>query len=82
MRFSLPGDRTASILFVVIILFSDMTHKEDTYSYKGWLNSDVFLKRAFAIYGYSFVPVLIIFGVVFGLALVVGLISGLISATV
>lgn len=34
--------------------------KEETYSYKGWLNSDSFLKRAFAIYGYSLVAALII----------------------
>lgn len=34
--------------------------KEDTYSYKGWLNSDKFLKRAFAIYGYMLVAGLII----------------------
>ena len=33
---------------------------EDTYSYKGWLNSDVFLKRAFAVYGYAAVAGLII----------------------
>jgi type III secretory pathway component EscR len=34
--------------------------EEDTYSYKGWLNSDKFLKRAFAIYGYMMVASLII----------------------
>ena len=34
--------------------------KEDKYSYKGWLNSDKFLKRAFAIYGYMMVAGLII----------------------
>ena len=34
--------------------------KEDTYSYSGWLNSDKFLKRAFAIYGYTLVASLII----------------------
>ena len=33
---------------------------EDTYSYNGWLNSDKFLKRAFAIYGHSVVAGLII----------------------
>lgn len=32
----------------------------DTYSYKGWLNSDSFLKRAFAILGYNSVASLII----------------------
>ena len=34
--------------------------KKDTYDYKGWLNSDKFLKRAFAIYGYVIVAGLII----------------------
>ena len=34
--------------------------KGDTYSYKGWLNSDKFLKRAFAVYGYSIVAGLVI----------------------
>ena len=34
--------------------------KVDTYSYKGWLNSDSFLKRAFATYGYVMVASLII----------------------
>ncbi len=33
---------------------------EDTYSYKGWLNSDSFLKRAFSILGYMFVAQMII----------------------
>ena len=32
----------------------------DTHSYKGWLNSDVFWKRALGVYGYSFVGSLII----------------------
>ncbi len=32
----------------------------DTHSYKWWLNSDSFLKRAFAIYGYSMVAAFII----------------------
>lgn len=36
-----------------------MTNK-DTYSYKGWLQSDHFLKRAFAIFGYQLVAGLII----------------------
>ncbi|MEA3329112.1 MAG: hypothetical protein U9Q06_00020 [Nanoarchaeota archaeon] len=38
--------------------------KKDTYSYKGWLNSDKFLKRAFAICGYVMVAGLII-GILF-----------------
>mgnify|MGYP006309009017 FL=1 len=34
--------------------------KPDTYSYKGWLNSDKLLKRAFAVWGYYFVAHIII----------------------
>lgn len=38
-----------------------MENKEpDTYSYRGWLNSDSFLKRAFAVWGYHFVAHFII----------------------
>lgn len=33
---------------------------EDTYSYQGWLVSDSFLKRAFAVLGHNFVAALII----------------------
>ncbi|HNW08967.1 MAG TPA: hypothetical protein PK619_00070 [bacterium] len=36
------------------------TRPQDTHSYKGWLNSDSFLKRALAIYGYMSVAGLII----------------------
>ena len=32
----------------------------DTYNYKGWLISDSFLKRAFAVFGYNLVAGLII----------------------
>lgn len=48
----------------------------DAHSYRGWLNSDHFWKRALAVYGYSFVgslmisiPILI---VIFLIALVLG----------
>lgn len=34
---------------------------EDTYSYKGWLNSDSFWKRVWAIYGYGVVATAIIY---------------------
>ena len=34
--------------------------KVDTYSYKGWMNSDRFLKRAFGVLGHYFVAALII----------------------
>ncbi len=57
----------------------------DTHSYKGWLNSDSFLKRTFAVYGYNMVaslivsiPIMIIVGIfaaIFG-ALIAGAIAG------
>jgi hypothetical protein len=34
--------------------------RKDTHSYKGWLNSDSFMKRAFAVLGYNTVASLII----------------------
>jgi hypothetical protein len=51
--------------------------KGDTHSYKGWLNSDSFLKRAFAVYGYSFVASLIIMIPVFIIAVIVGIIGAM-----
>ncbi len=47
--------------------------KKDTYSYKGWLNSDEFLKRAFAVLGYSLVAQLIVVGALLIIALIFGL---------
>lgn len=51
-------------------------HKVDTHSYKGWLNSDRFLKRAFAIYGYATVASLIIVIPIYIIILVVVLAIG------
>ena len=36
--------------------------KIDTFNYKGWLLSDNFLKRAFAVWGHYFVAHLIVLG--------------------
>ena len=47
-----------------------MKEKKDTYSYKGWLNSDNFLKRVFAIFGYYTVASLIISAIFFGIVIV------------
>jgi len=49
---------------------------EDTHSYKGWLNSDSFLKRAFAIVGYQAVAGLIIYGIILGTILIFALLFG------
>lgn len=38
--------------------------RKETYSYKGWLNSDSFLKRAFAIFGYGLIPLLLFYGII------------------
>jgi hypothetical protein len=43
----------------------------DTHSYKGWLNSDSFMKRAFACLGYQFVAGLTIYGILLGVFLVI-----------
>lgn len=48
---------------------------EDTYSYRGWMNSDNFFKRAFAVLGYSLVAQLIISLVAGVLGVIVGLLG-------
>ena len=53
-----------------------MTKKEDTYSYKGWLNSDRFIKRAFAVLGYGIMGQLFIMFIF----LVLGFIFGVLDA--
>ena len=40
---------------------AEKVKKKDTFSYKGWLNSDHFLKRAFAVVGYYFVGGMLIY---------------------
>ncbi|MBI4019320.1 MAG: hypothetical protein HY364_03625 [Candidatus Aenigmarchaeota archaeon] len=44
-------------------------HKEDAHSYKGWLNSDSFIKRALAVFAYNLAGSLIIYGVIIVIAL-------------
>jgi len=53
--------------------------KKETHNYKGWLNSDSFLKRAFAVFGYSLVPMLIIYGLLALIGIIWIIISNLIS---
>ena len=56
---------------------------EDTYSYKGWLNSDNFLKRAFSILGYMFaaqmiiqIPLMIMFfAIIIGVMMMMGVVG-------
>lgn len=51
----------------------------DTYSYKGWLISDNFWKRAFAVFGYSLVAPVIIYGAILLLVIVAMIIGVLIG---
>ena len=53
--------------------------KKDTYSYKGWIISDSFFKRAFAIFGYSLIPALLIYGALIVLAIIFAMIFFFIS---
>jgi hypothetical protein len=49
---------------------------EDTYSYRGWLVSDSFFKRAFAILGHNLVAALMIQVTLFAVILVFVLLFG------
>ena len=53
---------------------------KDTYSYKGWLNSDHFLKRAFAVYGYMLVASLIIIIPIYAIIFIFAIIFSLLFA--
>ncbi|HIH25396.1 hypothetical protein J4476_01570 [Candidatus Woesearchaeota archaeon] len=53
--------------------------KKETYSYKGWLNSDSFLKRSFACLGYQFVATLIIYFALVIVVIIFAIIFGLIA---
>lgn len=56
-----------------------MTKKEETYSYKGWLNSDSFVKRAFGVFGYSIVAQLLIMLIMTGLTIIAAIIGVIIG---
>jgi hypothetical protein len=48
----------------------------DTHSYKGWLNSDSWWKRAAAIQWYSFAFWIVVYGIIFILAVIFGILTG------
>lgn len=48
------------------------TKKKETYSYKGWLISDSFIKRSFAVIGYSTTGTLFVYLIIAVLGLVLG----------
>ena len=47
--------------------------KKDTHSYKGWLNSDNFMKRCLSVVGYQFVGTLVIYLAALAVFLVFGI---------
>lgn len=53
----------------------------DTYSYKGWLTSDSFLKRALAVFGYNLVAGLIIWLGLFIIFMLFGVVAALVFGT-
>ena len=59
---------------VIISSMTENKKKVDTYSYKGWMLSDNFLKRAFAVFGHYIVADLIIVGTLLFLIVILMLI--------
>ncbi|MCF7910193.1 hypothetical protein K9L16_00785 [Candidatus Pacearchaeota archaeon] len=53
--------------------------KQDTYSYKGWLVSDFFIKRAFAVLGHYLTAGLIIWAGIIGIILLLITIFSIVS---
>jgi hypothetical protein len=57
--------------------------KEDTHSYKGWLNSDSFWKRAVAVFGYNivgyFIIIIIFLAIIFIPLIIISFVTGLAS---
>jgi len=51
--------------------------KQDTFSYRGWLVSDSFLKRSFAVLGYYHIAALIIAAPIIFIVVVLAIIFGL-----
>ena len=54
--------------------------KEDTFSYKGWLISDSFIKRSLASLGYHFMGVIFIYLIIMVVSLVIGGIAWIFSS--
>jgi len=54
-----------------------MIKKDETYSYKGWLNSDFFIKRVFGVIGYALIGQIFIMVIVLVLTVIFGVIKGI-----
>ena len=52
---------------------------KDTYSYKGWIISDSFIKRSFASLGYQIMGTLFVYAIFLVIAAVVGILAWIIS---
>jgi len=51
--------------------------ENDTYTYKGWMTSDYFLKRAFGAFLYQMVALLIVYAILIVLFIIVILFAAL-----
>lgn len=56
--------------------------ENDTYSYKGWMTSDYFLKRAFGALLHQMAAVLIVYGILLVLAFVFIILAAVFAAFV
>lgn len=52
---------------------------DDTYSYKGWLLSDKWYRRAIAVYGYAFIGGFIAVFIIYVIAIILGIAIGLLA---
>lgn len=53
-----------------------MKNQNETYNYKGWLISDSFWKRTWAIYGYGLIPPLVIIALFLAATIIFDFFSG------
>jgi hypothetical protein len=49
--------------------------ENDTYSHKGWLQSDYFWKRALGVFGYQLAIAAVIYAIIFGVLIAVVLVG-------
>lgn len=66
--------KTTSPSLVKETIQPQKNHRIDTHSYRGWLNSDSFIKRSLACLGYQAMGTLIIYGGILFVALIIAII--------
>lgn len=63
-------------LFLSYFMTTPKNKSSDTYSYKGWLQSDFFIKRAFAIFGHYLIANIIVSIILIVIGLLIALLIG------